>query len=138
MRLMLSLKNHRFNLIFNVFEIIILSLIQGITEFLPISSSSHLILFSNYINFENQSLSIDVSLHIGSFFAVLAFFYKDLINFVENKLLLLKIITSSLPTIFTGYILVSFNFIEEIRNIETIAFATIFLHFYFISATNVS
>ena len=126
MRLMLSLKNHRFNLIFNVFEIIILSLIQGITEFLPISSSSHLILFSNYINFENQSLSIDVSLHIGSFFAVLAFFYKDLINFVENKLLLLKIITSSLPTIFTGYILVSFNFIEEIRNIETIAFATIF------------
>jgi undecaprenyl-diphosphatase len=129
MRLMLSLKNHRFNLIFNVFEIIILSLIQGITEFLPISSSSHLILFSNYINFENQSLSIDVSLHIGSFFAVLAFFYKDLINFVENKLLLLKIITSSLPTIFTGYILVTFNFIEEIRNIETIAFATIFFAF---------
>ena len=44
-------------------------------------------------------------------------------------MLLLKIITSSLPTIFTGYILVTFNLIEEIRNIETIAFATIFFAF---------
>ena len=40
-------------------EIFLLSLVQGITEFLPISSSSHLIIFSNYTNFENQSLSID-------------------------------------------------------------------------------
>ena len=110
-------------------EVLILSLVQGITEYLPISSSSHLIIISKFINFQEQSLSIDVSLHIGSFFAVLAFFYKDLINFVENKLLLLKIITSSLPTIFTGYILVTFNLIEEIRNIETIAFATIFFAF---------
>ena len=51
-------------------EIFILSLVQGITEFLPISSSSHLILMSNYLEFENQSLSIDVSLHIGSFIAM--------------------------------------------------------------------
>jgi len=50
-----------------MFEIFILSLIQGVTEFLPISSSSHLILTSDYFEFKNQSLSIDVSLHIGSF-----------------------------------------------------------------------
>ena len=62
-------------------EIFILSLIQGITEFLPISSSSHLILISNILNFENQSLSIDVSLHIGSFIAVIVYFYKDIISF---------------------------------------------------------
>ena len=62
-------------------EIFILSLLQGITEFLPISSSSHLILVSEYLKLENQSLSIDVSLHIGSFFAVVLYFYKDLINF---------------------------------------------------------
>ena len=55
-------------------EILILSLIQGITEFLPVSSSSHLILISKFVNFENQGLSIDVSLHIGSFFAVLLYF----------------------------------------------------------------
>jgi len=59
-------------------EILILSLVQGITEFLPVSSSSHLIIVSKFINFEGQSLSIDVSLHIGSFIAVLTYFYKDI------------------------------------------------------------
>ena len=48
-------------------EILVLSLVQGITEFLPISSSSHLIIVSEYFNFENNGLEIDVSLHIGSF-----------------------------------------------------------------------
>ena len=61
-------------------EIFILSFIQGVTEFLPVSSSSHLIILSNYINFENQSLSIDVSLHIGSFLAVITFFRNDIIT----------------------------------------------------------
>ena len=55
-------------------DLIILSLIQGITEFLPVSSSSHLIIFSNLLKFQDQSLSIDISLHIGSFIAVLVFF----------------------------------------------------------------
>ena len=64
--------------------IFILSLIQGVTEFLPISSYSHLILTSDYFEFKNQSLSIDVSLHIGSFIAVIVYFYKDIINFYEQ------------------------------------------------------
>ena len=55
-------------------EVFILSLIQGVTEFLPISSSSHLIIISDYFKFNNQSLSIDISLHIGSFFAVITYF----------------------------------------------------------------
>ena len=42
---------------------------------------------SNLLNFENQGLSIDVSLHIGSLLAVLVYFYKDIISFVENKIL---------------------------------------------------
>ena len=65
--------------------ILILSIIQGVTEFLPISSSSHLILFSKLTNFQNQSLSLDVSLHIGSFLAVITFFYKDLIKFLKKR-----------------------------------------------------
>ena len=68
-------------------DLIILSLIQGITEFLPVSSSSHLIIFSNLLKFQDQSLSIDISLHIGSFIAVLVFFRNEILNFTKNKIL---------------------------------------------------
>ena len=66
-------------------DIILLSLIQGITEFLPISSSSHLIIFSQYLEFNNKNLEIDVSLHIGSFFAVVVFFRKDILKLKKNS-----------------------------------------------------
>ena len=105
-------------------EIFILSLIQGITEFLPISSSSHLILASEYLDFKNQNLSIDVSLHIGSFIAVISYFYKDLINFFKNKFLFLKIFASSIPVITVGYILINLGVMEKIRNLEVIAWTT--------------
>jgi undecaprenyl-diphosphatase len=106
-------------------EIFILSLIQGITEFLPISSSSHLLIYSNYTNFENQSLSIDISLHIGSFLAVITYFHRDLINFLKNKDLFLKILFASTPVIFFGFLLVQINLIEKIRNIEVIGWTTL-------------
>jgi len=106
-------------------EIFLLSLIQGITEFLPISSSSHLIIFSNYTNFENRSLEIDISLHIGSFLAVITYFYKDIINFIKNKDLFIKILTASLPVMLLGYFLVQTNFIEKLRNIEVIGWTTL-------------
>jgi undecaprenyl-diphosphatase len=106
-------------------EIFLLSLIQGITEFLPISSSSHLIIFSNYTNFENQSLSIDISLHVGSFLAVITYFHKDLINFIKNKDLFFKILISSTPVMFFGFFLVQTNFIEKLRNTEVIGWATL-------------
>lgn len=114
-------------------EIFLLSLIQGITEFIPVSSSSHLILFSNYTNFEEQSLLVDVSLHIGSFLAVLCYFYKDILDFVKNKILFLKILISSIPVMLIGFFLVETNLIENLRNIKVIAWTTlifgIILHF---------
>jgi len=106
-------------------EIFLLSLIQGITEFLPISSSSHLIIFSKYSGFENQSLSIDISLHIGSFLAVITYFYKDIINLIKNKELLFKIFTASIPVMFFGFFLVQTNLIEKLRNIQVIAWTTL-------------
>lgn len=106
-------------------EIFILSLIQGITEFLPISSSSHLILISEYLNFDEQSLSIDVSLHIGSFIAVLFYFNKDIINFFHNRIIFLQIFISSVPVMIVGFLLVETGMIEKIRNIKIIAFTTI-------------
>ena len=106
-------------------EIFILSLVQGVAEFLPVSSSSHLIIISEYLDFKNQSLSLDVSLHIGSFIAVIVYFYKDILNFYKNKKLFLKIFISSLPVMITGFVLVETNLILKIRNIEIIAWMTI-------------
>ena len=106
-------------------EIFILSLIQGITEFLPVSSSSHLILMSEYLKFENQNLSIDVSLHIGSFLAVIVYFKNDIKNFFKNKIIFYKVFLSSLPVMIVGYFLVEFDLIDKIRSIKTIAWTTL-------------
>ena len=73
-------------------EVFLLSLIQGITEFLPISSSSHLIIVSEFIDFKNKSLAIDVSLHIGSFIAVVFYFYKEIFSFLKIKIFFLKLL----------------------------------------------
>ena len=108
-----------------MFEILILSLIQGVTEFIPISSSSHLIILSDFVGFENQGLSLDVSLHIGSFIAVITYFHKDIINFVSNKVLFLKIFISSLPVMIIGFLLIQTNLIEMLRNIEIIGWTTL-------------
>lgn len=106
-------------------EILILSVVQGITEFLPISSSSHLILVSKFFVFDNQNLSIDVSLHMGSFLAVLVYFKNDIFDFVKNKELLFKIIISSFPVMIVGYLLIELNLINQLRNVETIGWMTI-------------
>ena len=106
-------------------EIFLLSLIQGITEFLPISSSSHLIIFSIFTDFENQSLSLDISLHIGSFLAVITYFHKDLRNFINNKIFFFKILIASLPIMSCGFFLIQTGLIEKIRNIEVIGWTTL-------------
>lgn len=110
-------------------EIFILSLIQGVTEFLPISSSSHLILISEFIDFNNQGLSIDVSLHIGSFLAVLTYFFRDILNFIKNKKLFTKILISSFPVMLIGFFLVQTNLIEKLRSIEIIGWTTLMFGF---------
>ena len=106
-------------------EVFILSIIQGITEFLPVSSSSHLIIISKYLDFENQSLSIDVSLHIGSFIAVITYFREEILNFVKNKELFLKIFLSSIPVMLFGFLLIKFELIDQLRNLQIIGWTTI-------------
>ena len=107
-------------------EIILLSITQGITEFLPVSSSAHLIIVSKFINFNEENLTLDISLHFGSLLAVLFFFKKEILDFLNNKSLFLKIIIASLPTIIFGYLLWKLNIIDQLRNINVIGFTTIF------------
>ena len=65
-------------------EIIILSAIQGISEFIPVSSSAHLFLISEIQNFEIKSLLTDVSLHLGSLLAILFYFREDFFNLIKK------------------------------------------------------
>ena len=70
---------------FNEFlEIFILSAVQGISEFLPISSSAHLILISSFFELKTNSLLIDISLHLGSLIAIVFYFRKDLFDLNNN------------------------------------------------------
>ena len=57
----------------DIFQIIFLALIQGLTEFLPISSSAHLILPSQVLGWEDQGLAFDVAVHIGTLLAVMVY-----------------------------------------------------------------
>tara|TARA_B100000768_G_C11180002_1_gene332523 strand:- start:25 stop:780 length:756 start_codon:yes stop_codon:yes gene_type:complete len=106
-------------------EVIFLSITQGLTEFLPISSSAHLILVSKYLNFSNENLSLDISLHFGSLLAIIIYFKKDMSNFAENKNLFVKIIISSIPVLVCGYFLIKFNLIEFLRSYKIIGWCTI-------------
>ena len=107
-------------------EILILSAVQGISEFLPISSSAHLIIVSNLYDLKKSSLLIDISLHLGSLLAIIFFFRKDLFDLRNNRKLLSLIIIGSLPLIIFGYILHTTELIYFLRNIKVIAWTTLF------------
>ena len=107
-------------------EVLILSAIQGISEFLPISSSAHLILISNFYDFKTSSLLIDISLHLGSLFAIMIYFKKDIFDLKNNKRLLGLIMIGSIPLMIFGYILHSSDLIHFVRNVEIIAWTTLF------------
>ena len=60
-----------------ILHLVILAVVQGITEFLPISSSGHLVLVPELLGWPDQGLIIDVAVHVGTLFAVLAYLYRD-------------------------------------------------------------
>ena len=112
---------------FNEFlEIFILSAVQGISEFLPISSSAHLILISSFFELKTNSLLIDISLHLGSLIAIVFYFRKDLFDLNNNRKYLYLILFGSIPLLIFGYILHSSELIYLLRNIKVIAFTTLF------------
>jgi len=106
-------------------EILILSAIQGISEFLPVSSAAHLVLVSKYYAFTNQSLLIDICLHLGSLIAIIVYFGNDLFHFIKNKSFLIKILVGTIPIIPVGYILYQTGFIDQLRSLEVIGWMSL-------------
>jgi len=106
-------------------EILILSAIQGISEFLPISSAAHLVLVSKYYAFTNQNLLIDICLHLGSLIAIIAYFRNDLFHFMKNKIFLIKILVGTIPIIPIGYILYQTKLIDQLRSLEVIGWMSL-------------
>ena len=109
----------------NIIEIFILSIIQGVSEFLPISSSSHLIIISTLFEFKSSSLLIDISLHLGSLFAIIFFYRTDIFNFQNSKKFISLIVLGSLPLIIVGFILYITDLINIFRDVKIIAWTTI-------------
>ncbi len=106
-------------------EVSILAFIQGLSEFIPVSSSAHLILISKLNNFNISSLQLDISLHLGSLMAIIFYFRKNLFNFSKNKSLLILIVLGSIPLIIVGYLFYSTGLLEYFRNLKVIAWTTL-------------
>ncbi len=115
------------------FQLILLSLLQGLTEFLPVLSSGHLILFSKFTTFPDQGQALDVAMHIGSILAVMIYFSEDIWRIIkgliksyllpnfqdEGNRLFWLIIIASIPAFICGYILKSGN-MEWMRSTKLI------------------
>ena len=106
-------------------EILILAAIQGVFEFLPVSSFAHLVIISKYYAFNNQNLLIDICLHLGSLIAIIFYFRKDLFDFIKNKNFLIKILVGTIPIIPIGYILYQTGLINNLRSLEVIGWMSL-------------
>ena len=112
-------------MLFDYYEILILSLIQGVSEFIPVSSSAHLYIISELFDFKNQSLMIDVGMHLGSLLAVLFYFRQDFLNILKNKQILNLMVIGSIPLIIAGFIIYTTGLIDFIRNLKLLAWLSL-------------
>lgn len=122
-------------------QLLILSIIQGLTEFWPVSSSGHLNLVHLLTDWQDQGPLIDVAVHIGSLCAVLIYFWKDIAmllraagdllraRFNRETQLLLYLIMASIPLMIVGFIMLKTGFYKQLRTIEVIAWANIIFAF---------
>ena len=114
-----------------VLQILILSIIQGLTEFLPISSSAHLIISSSILGQKTQSITVDIFAHGGSLFAVIIYFRAELANalkdykFSSSDSFLNKLFLGSFPILIIGFFFREF-ISENLRTLDIIAISTIF------------
>jgi undecaprenyl-diphosphatase len=113
-------------------QIIVLAVVQGITEFLPISSSGHLILVPALTGWPDQGLLTDVMTHFGTLLAVLIYFWRDVLGMIKGGLQLLRgnltpegrlalyIVAATIPAIIFGAVLKKFGFTDLERNVAVV------------------
>ena len=120
------------------YHLLSLALIQGVTEFLPISSSGHLILLPSFTNFPDQGLLIDVSVHVGTLLAVIIYFFRDSLSILKGfsdlatgnrhsvpAQLTKFLIWATIPVIILGLILKITDIIDLLRNMKVIGWTMI-------------
>ena len=115
-----------------IIQIIVLALIQGITEFLPISSSGHLLLVPVVTGWPDQGVLTDVMVHMGSFLAVIVYFWKDCVNLLLGLLdmargrknawgrLALLLILGTIPAMVLGVVLDKAGFMDLVRQMPIV------------------
>jgi undecaprenyl-diphosphatase len=116
----------------SLFHIFVVAIIQGITEFLPISSSGHLILIPEFTDWPDQGRAIDVAVHIGTLFAVLLYFWRDVMTAFKGFFLLFvgrntaggrlafALIVGTIPVVIAGFFAAKTGLIDQMRSAEVI------------------
>lgn len=117
----------------SLFHLILVALIQGITEFLPVSSSGHLILLPHLTGLDDQGQTIDVAVHVGTLFAVILYFWSDVKlalsglpramigkTDTEGAKLALLLVISSIPVVAFGLILKLTGLSDALRSLTVI------------------
>ena len=92
------------------FQAIILGIIQGLTEFLPISSSGHLVLAQHFMRIETPGVLLEVILHIGTLCAILMYYYDDILTFIhsaamnkgDSRKYIIQLIIATIPAALAG------------------------------------
>lgn len=82
-------------------QAILLGLVQGVTEFLPVSSSGHLVLLQNQLNLTESALAFDVLLHVATLLAVVVFFAQELLALTKKELMIIAV--ASVPAGLVGF-----------------------------------